>query len=113
MSNWIHIGCIEDIPPLGARIVRAGEISIAVFRAADDNVFALEDRCPHKGGPLSQGIVHGGRVTCPLHDWSIDLAAAEAVAPDQGCVKSFPVRVAGGAIEIDLARLRPHTNAAE
>ena len=113
MSNWVCIGRLDDIPPLGARVVKAGELAIAVFRAADDNVFALEDRCPHKGGPLSQGIVHGGRVTCPLHDWSIDLAVGEAVAPDTGCVRSFPVRVSAGSIEIDLARVLPRASAAE
>lgn len=113
MSNWTRIGHLDEIPMPGARVVKAGELAIAVFRAAGDNVFALEDRCPHKGGPLSQGIVHGGRVSCPLHDWAIDLAAGAAVAPDTGCVRSFPVRVSAGIIEIDLARVLPRASAAE
>lgn len=103
MSRWIYAGRIADIPPRGARVVHARDMDIAVFHASDGDVFALEDRCPHRGGPISQGIVHGGRVTCPLHDWCIELASGEAVAPDKGCVRVFPVRVVDGVIELDLA----------
>ncbi len=85
MSNWIEIGKVEDIPKLGARVVETAKGDIAVFRAADDHIFALRDKCPHKEGPLSQGIVHGHVVTCPLHNWKIDLASGEAQAPDEGC----------------------------
>jgi len=70
--------------------------AIALFRTADDRVFALIDRCPHKGGPLSQGLVHGHRVACPLHNWSIELATGEAVAPDIGCTGALAVDVRGG-----------------
>ena len=88
---------LQEIPKLGARVVQSSEHGdIAVFRSADDEVFALLDKCPHKNGPLSQGIVHGKRVTCPLHNWNIELADGYAVAPDQGCTKSFPVRVEKG-----------------
>ena len=88
---------LEEIPKLGARVVQSREHGdIAVFRNASDEVFALLDKCPHKNGPLSQGIVHGKRVTCPLHNWNIELADGCAVAPDQGCTKSFPVRVENG-----------------
>lgn len=102
MSAWVAVGKLSDIPALGARVVRTPNGNVAVFRTAGDRVYALDDRCPHRGGPLSQGIVHGGRVTCPLHDWAIDLDAGQAVAPDQGCVKTYPVRVENGTIEIDL-----------
>lgn len=102
MSRWFGVGRIEDIPALGARVVRTLHGDIGVFRTADDRIFAVDDRCPHRGGPLSQGIVHGGRVTCPLHDWAIDLASGEAVAPDRGCVRVYPVRVCDGRIELDL-----------
>jgi len=92
-DSWINVGKLEDIPRLGARIVETADGNIALFRTADDEVFALRDRCPHKGGPLSQGIVHGKRVACPLHDWKIHLDTGEAVAPDEGCAARFPVRI--------------------
>ncbi len=85
---------LDDIPKLGARVVTSAvHGDIAVFRTAGDEVFALLDQCPHKGGPLSQGIVHGRRVTCPLHNWNIALDDGCAAAPDSGCTKSFAVQV--------------------
>lgn len=104
--NWIDIGELEDIPRLGARVVKTDNGDIAVFRTAEDEVFALNDKCPHKGGPLSQGIVHGKRVACPLHDWKIHLDSGEAVAPDEGCAASYPVKLEGGKI---LLSLTPNT----
>ncbi len=94
MDDWTFICMLDDIPVLGARRVRrpAGA-DVAVFRTADDRVFALLDRCPHKGGPLSQGIVFGDHVACPLHNWSISLADGAARAPDIGCATRFEVRV--------------------
>ena len=90
---------LNDIPKLGARVVKsATHGDIAVFRTASDEVFAVLDKCPHKGGPLSQGIVHGRRVTCPLHNWNIGLDDGCAVAPDAGCTPSFPVRVLDGEV---------------
>lgn len=113
MTKWITVGCLDDIPPLGARIVQMPGLDIALFRAADGRIFALEDRCPHRNGPLSQGMVHGTRVTCPLHDWRIDLDSGEAVAPDQGCVRTFPVRVGDGVIELDIGPAALGASAAE
>jgi len=101
-ENWIEVGVVTDIPKLGARVVRTADGDIAVFRTADDEVFALRDRCPHKGGPLSQGIVHGKRVACPLHDWKIHLDSGMAVAPDEGCAARFPVSVEDGKIMLSL-----------
>lgn len=96
---WLMICSREDIPLAGARVVRrAGGADIALFRTEDDRVFALRDRCPHRGGPLSQGIVHGTSVACPLHGWNIGLADGSAVAPDQGCTRTYAVRDEGGAI---------------
>jgi len=92
----MRICTLDEIPVLGSRVVRAGERDISVFRNADDEVFALLDRCPHKGGPLSQGIVHGRSVTCPLHNWKIDLCSGESLAPDVGCTRSFPVKLEQG-----------------
>lgn len=101
-QEWIEIGKLDDIPRLGARVVRTADGDIAVFRTADDEVFALRDKCPHKGGPLSQGIVHGKRVACPLHDWKINLDSGDAVAPDEGCAASFPVRLEGETVLLSL-----------
>ena len=103
MSQWKTLCRIADIPKLGARRVqRAHGGDIAVFRTADDRVFALLDRCPHKGGPLSQGIVFGDRVACPLHNWTIGLADGCAAAPDEGCVQRFAVQVAGDVVSLDM-----------
>lgn len=98
MSDWKNICALEDIPRLGARVVQHPGGDIAVFRDDGDAVFALHDKCPHKGGPLSQGLVHGGRVSCPLHNWKIELHSGEAVAPDQGCTASFQVKVSDGQV---------------
>jgi nitrite reductase (NADH) small subunit len=98
MTIWTEIARLEDIPRLGARVLRTDNLDIAIFRTATDQVFALRDRCPHKGGPLSQGIVHGGTVTCPLHNWKIDLASGEAQGPDEGCAHRYPVKVDNGVV---------------
>lgn len=103
MKPWIHVGHLTDIPAQGARVVELDGRRIALFRTADDTVHALLDRCPHKGGQLSQGMVCGQRVTCPLHNWSIDLASGEAVAPDVGRAATLPVRVEAGAIYLESA----------
>ena len=102
--DWKAVCRVDAIPRLGARRVRrdAGP-DVALFRAADDHVFALLDRCPHRGGPLSQGIVFGDRVACPLHNWSIELATGEAVAPDVGCARRFSAEVEGGIVYVDLS----------
>ncbi|MCV0396583.1 MAG: nitrite reductase small subunit NirD [Rhizobiaceae bacterium] len=99
---WHEIGTIEDIPARGARCVATPQGKIAVFRTADDRVFALEDKCPHRGGPLSQGIVHDGCVTCPLHNWVISLETGLAQGADEGATMSFPVRIEGGRILLGL-----------
>jgi nitrite reductase (NADH) small subunit len=101
-SEWIEVGMLDDIPRQGARVVRQPDGDIAVFRTLDDEVFALRDRCPHKGGPLSQGIVHGHKVACPLHDWKIQLDTGVAVAPDEGCAATFPVKLEGGRVFLSL-----------
>ncbi len=98
--HWIDIGALTDIPRQGARCVNAPAGRIAVFRTLGDDVFALEDHCPHRGGPLSQGIVHGASVTCPLHNWVISLETGEAMGADEGSVKTIPVQVAEGRLLI-------------
>jgi len=99
--EWLDLGPVSDIPLRGARSVPvAGAEEIAVFRTGDDRFYALVNRCPHKGGPLSQGIVHGDKVACPLHDWKVSLVTGEAAAPDKGCVPTIPVKVVAGRIFI-------------
>jgi nitrite reductase (NADH) small subunit len=103
MSNWTKIVALEDIPKLGSRVVRSetkGEI--AVFRTEDDRVFALHNACPHKGGPLSQGIVYGDKVACPLHSWKISLVSGDAEEPDEGHTACFAVKVEDGAVFLEL-----------
>lgn len=97
-----EIGVLEDIPRLGARMVTSPKGKLAVFRTRDDQVFALRDACPHRGGPLSQGIVSGTTVTCPLHNWKIDLATGQALGADKGCVHTFGVVVEGGKLLLEL-----------
>lgn len=101
MHDWIEICGVDDIPRLGARTVaRAGGCDLALFRTAGDEVFALLDRCPHKGGPLSQGIVFGRSVACPLHNWTIALDDGRAAAPDEGCARSYAVRIEQGRVYV-------------
>lgn len=106
-SDWIDIGALAAIPSRGARTVAVeGGEEIAVFRTGDDAVYALANRCPHKRGPLSQGIVHGHAVTCPLHNWKISLANGEALGEDEGCVPTIPVRLEGDRVLIGRAAVR-------
>lgn len=102
---WTDIGALDDIPREGARVVKTPSGCIAVFRTADDAVFALDDRCPHKAGPLSQGIVHGRSVTCPLHNWVISLESGAAQGADEGQVRTFKLTVEAGRIWLDGSEL--------
>lgn len=95
---WKDVGHLDDIPRLGSRVVTTPALDIALFRTADNRVFALHDTCPHKAGKLSQGIVHGEFVTCPLHNWIIGLADGQAKEPDEGCARTVPVRLENGRI---------------
>ena len=99
-ARWIDVGAAVDIPRRGARRVATPFGDIAVFRTGDGAIYALRDRCPHKLGPLSQGLVHGASVTCPLHGWVIDLATGEPTGADagKGCTPTVPVRVVEGRV---------------
>ena len=109
MTTWKLICRVDDIPVLGARRVqRAQGLEVAVFRTESDGVFALLDRCPHKGGPLSQGIVFGHSVACPLHNWTIGLCDGQAAAPDEGCTPRFQVKVEAGTVYLDAQELAHH-----
>lgn len=98
MDGWIDIGTVDAIPRRGARCVNTPTGKIAVFRTQEDQIFAMENRCPHKDGPLVEGIVHGASVTCPLHNWVFDLATGQALGADEGQVKTFPIAVVDGRI---------------
>ena len=103
---WSNIGSLENIPVRGARrlCIRHLGRPIAVFRTSADTVFALIDECPHRKGPLSEGIVSGSTVTCPLHNWGIELGDGRAIAPDEGRVESFPIRLVDGEVHVGLPR---------
>ncbi|HVR92891.1 MAG TPA: nitrite reductase small subunit NirD [Casimicrobiaceae bacterium] len=119
MSGWSRVCRIEEIPVLGARVLERAHASgdnVAVFRTANDRIFALRDRCPHKGGPLSQGIVYGESVACPLHGWNIDLDSGCAHAPDRGCAQRVAVHVDAGTVYLktgDAASRVPAAQAVE
>jgi nitrite reductase (NADH) small subunit len=100
--SWVDAGEAAEVPARGARVLRVGERAIAIFRTSAGALYALKDECPHRGGPLSQGIVHGDCVTCPLHDWVIDLATGNATGADEGATLTFPVRVEAGRVLVDL-----------
>ena len=102
MSEWKKIVPLNEIPKLGSRVVRSADKEIAIFRTEDDRVFALHNACPHKGGPLSQGIVYGDKVACPLHGWKIGLASGDAEEPDEGHTACFAVKVEDGVVFLEL-----------
>ena len=105
LLNGIDIGALADIQVQGARVVKTRFGCVAIFRTADDQVFALDDRCPHKGGPLSEGIVHGTSVTCPLHNWVFDMATGVAMGADDGRINTYPVQIEAGRIVLDASQL--------
>src|SRR5690349_1566272 len=104
MTSWLRVCAVGDIPRLGARVIQRAEApNVAVFRTAVDTFFALDDKCPHRGGPLSQGIVFGDRVACPLHNMNIELPTGCAVKPDKGEVKRYDVKVDAGMVYVNLS----------
>ncbi len=103
LRNFVDVGALDDIPPLGARTITTARGDIAIFRTGNDEVYALRDQCPHKQGPLSQGIVHGTSVTCPLHNWVISLETGEAQGLDVGCTPRFAVKVEAGRVLLALS----------
>ena len=102
--TWIDICALDDIPLRGARKLKTALGCVAVFRTGPDEVFAATDRCPHRGGPISEGIVHGQSVTCPLHNWVFDLNTGQALGEDAS-IPTWPVRIESGRVLIDGARL--------
>jgi len=111
MSEWIDIAPLDAIPMRGARLIKTAQGCVAVFRTAEDEVFALDNACPHKQGPLAEGIVHGKAVTCPLHNWVISLETGEVQGPDEGQVATYPARVDDGRILLEAAFIRARSAA--
>ena len=106
MTDWIEIGMVAAVPRRGARCVNTPHGRIAIFRTMEDRIYAIENRCAHKGGPLAEGIVHGASVTCPLHNWVYDLETGKALGADEGAVRTYRVQVVEGRIMIALAVLQ-------
>ena len=107
MSNWVKVVAIEDIPKMGSRVVRTktienNDLEIGVFRLEDDRIFAINNKCPHKGGPLSQGIVYGDKVACPMHSWKISLVDGKAEEPDVGETACFNTKIEDGFVYLEL-----------
>ena len=113
MTSWIDIAALDDVPQRGARMIKTTIGCVAVFRTAEDEVYALDNACPHKAGPLAEGIVHGSSVTCPLHNWVISLETGQAQGADEGQVQTYPASVENGRILLDAAFLRTRQVAAE
>ena len=111
-AGWVDIGPLDAIPVRGARVVKTAAGCVAVFRTTAGEAFAIDDRCPHKGGPLSQGIVHGKSVTCPLHNWVISLESGAAQGADEGSVATIALRIEAGRILLDAAALSARTSVA-
>lgn len=103
--NWIDICSVTEIPLRGARIVKTAVGCIAVFRTDNNQVFATSDRCPHKGGPLSEGIVHGKAVTCPLHNWVFSLETGKAQGADVGQIATFATQIIEDRVLLDTSEL--------
>ncbi|NVO27288.1 nitrite reductase small subunit NirD [Donghicola sp. C2-DW-16] len=101
--SWTDIGALNDIPLRGARIVKTVAGCIAVFRTAEEEVFATSNKCAHKGGPLAEGIVHGKSVTCPLHNWVYSLETGEAQGADEGQIATYPIRIEDGRLLLDVS----------
>lgn len=99
--SWIDVGHIDDIPLRGSRLVKTAAGCVALFRTSASEVFAASDTCPHKGGPLSEGIIHGRQVTCPLHNWVFSLETGEAQGADTGTIPTYPLRVEAGRLLLD------------
>jgi len=106
MTDWIDIAALDDVTPRGARLLKTAHGCVAIFRTATDEVYALDNACPHKNGPLAEGIVHGASVTCPLHNWVISLETGLVQGADEGQVATYPARVENGRIMLDVAFLR-------
>lgn len=102
MATWVKLVATEEIPSMGSRKVVVGETEIAIFKTKDGSVFAINNVCPHKQGKLSEGLVHEHVVTCPLHNWDVDLATGEALGNDSGCTNVYETKIEEGVVYLNL-----------
>jgi len=102
MSNWIEVTPLDSIPVLGSRVIETSTVNIAIFKGKDNTIYAIKDACPHKNGPLSQGIMHGDSVTCPLHNWKISLTSGKALGVDEGCTNVYETKVEDGMVFLKI-----------
>lgn len=104
-EKWVDIGALTDIPVRGARLIKTASGCIAVFRTAENEAFAIDNACPHKAGPLAQGIVHDRSVTCPLHNWVIDLETGRALGADEGQVRTYALKLEADRMFLDASSI--------
>lgn len=102
MATWFKITEVENIPSMGSRKVVVGDMEIALFKTKDDSIFAINNICPHRQGKLSEGLVHDHVVTCPLHNWDIDLETGEAMGNDSGCTGVYETKIEEGIVYLKL-----------
>src|SRR5262245_58151738 len=100
-TNTINLGIIESIALGQGRCYIVGDEEVAVFRQRDGQLFATQNRCPHRDGPLSEGVMGGGKVICPLHGHKFDLASGAGSEADE-CVKTYKVGEVNGDIVLQL-----------
>jgi len=103
-DSWVDVCALDDVPVQGSRIVKTNEGCLALFRTTAEEVYALDDSCPHKAGPLSQGMVAGNTITCPLHNWVFSMETGEALGADEGRVQTTPARIQNGRVELNLSK---------
>lgn len=102
MKMWIAALNINEIPSMGSRILYYKNDEIAIFKTKDGNVHAISNICPHKKGKLSEGLVHENMVTCPLHNWDIDLKTGIAKGEDCDCTTTYEIMIKEELIYIKL-----------
>ena len=109
-NTWVRIAYCRDIPVREGRPVKVGNREVAIFNLGD-RFLAVENRCPHKGGPLADGIVSGAAVVCPLHAWKMSLETGNGVNGPSAlsCVETFSTRVEGGIVLLDLSEICPQS----
>lgn len=96
----VFICDVLDLPQKLGKTVTIGRKEIAVFKMENGKIRAIENRCPHKGGVLAEGILSGEYVFCPMHDWKISVKDGKVQSPDVGCVQTYPVEVKDGQVYV-------------
>lgn len=102
MKTWIAVININEIPSMGSRVLYYKDEEIAIFKTKNDSIHAISNLCPHKKGKLSEGLVHEEMVTCPLHNWDIDLNTGEAKGEDCDCTTTYETMIKEDLIYIKI-----------